>query len=1252
MQTTLLGLAIAIILALVAALVAPLVVDWNQYRSVFEAEASRLTGLPVRVNGGIDASILPTPHIKLRNVEVGESGRDPQVRASTVELEVGLGPLLAGEVRATQLRLVAPQIRLGLDRSGAVDWPARARSFSPEALAVSRFNVEDGEVVLTDAVSGSRLVLQKLWFNGDIRSFLGPFKGEGAFVAGDQLYGYRISGNRADEDGALKLRLAVDPSERPLTAEIEGTLRFDRGTPQFDGTLALARPAGAALARGERVMSDPWRLAGKLKATPASVSLDELALLYGPEERAVSLNGKADLTLGGHPRLDGTVSARQLDVDRALAAPDVTRRPPFLVLESFVEAFVATAKPPLPLAIGVNLDAVTVGGTSIQSVHGDIRFDAKGWSLKDLDFRAPGLTQVKLTGRLDDTAQGLAFSGPASIESTDLKMLMAWLEGRGDQPSGPSETLIAHGDVAVARGRLAIDHLTATADQENIAGRLAYTWAVDDRHPAVLDGELHAQQLDIDALVAFAKAATTGSAFEAPREVALVLDVGKATFAGVEARTVNAQVKFDAGVLRIDRLSVGDVGGAALDVSGRIDELSSQPRGRVTFAVDARSLTGLTSLLGRFAPQAGEQFRGVAERLAPAKLHGVLVVDRAAPAATAGTVAKLTLDGGVGATRVALNGEAKGELAQPGAAIVRIDSRFDADDGGALARLLGIDRVVAVDQLPGQMTISAAGPLNGELRVNGVAAAGGFSVTADGAIRLSGDEAPAGRMQVKASAADLRPLRRGMTGQAVAAAVPVSASAALTVAGATLSFTDLAVTSGKTTVRGHLALKLASPFGIDGEIKADEIDAAAMLAALVGAPSAAPAASAPWSPEPFGAGISAAMNGVVTFTVDRAALTPDLVARGLTAVIQLKPTEIALSNLDAGLAGGRLAGELAFRHDAQGVSAQGRIELLGANVAAILRSGANAVDGRLTVKLRGDSGGRSPEGFIGSLHGSGTVALADGHFAGIDTAAFDAAIHAADLNDAIDAPKLRAAVGAAIDGGRLSVPRADAEVTIAGGQIRLANATLQAERGGELSLSGMLDLNTAAIDARMTLSSRPAANALIPARPEYSVTVKGPLAAPARTLDVSSLLGWLTLRSAELQTRRLESIEANRREEAVGSVVRPASPAIRFVPLGTPLESAVQANAAPPAAVGGRGLERLQPETPAASSPNETRSDVGGADHSADHDAAAAANGAKPAPQHADSATANAGTTDASRRRAAPPPVSHNPLDFLFRSQN
>ena len=139
MQTTLLGLAIAVILALVSALIAPLVVDWNRYRGAFEQEASQLTGLTVRVNGAIDARILPTPHIKLRDVEVGEPGQQPQVQADSIELEVGLGPMLRGEVQATELRLVAPQINLGLDRSGAIDWPAfRARS-----RAVGRRFLED-----------------------------------------------------------------------------------------------------------------------------------------------------------------------------------------------------------------------------------------------------------------------------------------------------------------------------------------------------------------------------------------------------------------------------------------------------------------------------------------------------------------------------------------------------------------------------------------------------------------------------------------------------------------------------------------------------------------------------------------------------------------------------------------------------------------------------------------------------------------------------------------------------------------------------------------------------------------------------------------------------------------------------------------------------------------------------------------------------------------------------------------------------
>ena len=43
MQTTLLGLAIALILALIAALIGPYFIDWNQFRPHFEAEIAIAT---------------------------------------------------------------------------------------------------------------------------------------------------------------------------------------------------------------------------------------------------------------------------------------------------------------------------------------------------------------------------------------------------------------------------------------------------------------------------------------------------------------------------------------------------------------------------------------------------------------------------------------------------------------------------------------------------------------------------------------------------------------------------------------------------------------------------------------------------------------------------------------------------------------------------------------------------------------------------------------------------------------------------------------------------------------------------------------------------------------------------------------------------------------------------------------------------------------------------------------------------------
>src|SRR6202050_579090 len=645
-QPTLLGVAIAIILALVTALVAPLVVDWNHYRGALEAEASQLSGPTVRVNGAIDARLLPSPVITLHDIEAGEAGHQPRLRAGMLKVELALGPLLRGRMEASEVHLIAPQVSLGVDPSGAIEVPSS--SFNPDALSISRFSVEDGRVTLTDG-SGSRLLLQQLYFNGDIRSLLGPFSGEGAVVANDELYGYRISGARAD-GGAIKIRLGVESSNRPLTTDWDGTLTFDRGVPQFDGTLAVARPAGATLANGQRVTSVPWRAEGAIKATPAVASLRNLTFRYGPEERAINFTGTADLTFGAHSRLDGTVAAMQVDVDRSLAAPGVNNSPPLVELRRFFQTFLAWARLPVPAQIGVSVGAITIGGTAIESLQGSLQYDQTGWSLSKFQWHAPGMTDFGLSGRLTSTPQGFSFSGPATLGSADLDALLVWLNGHsgGDRIAGGTKTISAHGDVTIASDRIAIEQLMATLGREKLEGQLAYNWPTDKR-PARLDAQLRAGDLNLDALSSFAKAAVGGDGFALPQEAVVALDIGKATLAGVDAQAVKAHAKLDAGTLQIDQLSIGNLAGAKLDVSGRIDELSSQPRGQVTLDLDARALDGLGDIVAKFAPRFADALRRAADRVVPAKVHAALIVQRA-PAS--GSAAQLQVNGNLAAMRL------------------------------------------------------------------------------------------------------------------------------------------------------------------------------------------------------------------------------------------------------------------------------------------------------------------------------------------------------------------------------------------------------------------------------------------------------------------------------------------------------------------------------------------------------------------------------------------------------------------------
>ena len=64
-------------LLLTGALVAPFFIDWMNYRSDFEAAASRILGQPVKVEGKASARLLPFPSVTFEDVWVGENALAP-----------------------------------------------------------------------------------------------------------------------------------------------------------------------------------------------------------------------------------------------------------------------------------------------------------------------------------------------------------------------------------------------------------------------------------------------------------------------------------------------------------------------------------------------------------------------------------------------------------------------------------------------------------------------------------------------------------------------------------------------------------------------------------------------------------------------------------------------------------------------------------------------------------------------------------------------------------------------------------------------------------------------------------------------------------------------------------------------------------------------------------------------------------------------------------------------------------------------
>src|SRR6185312_15889361 len=146
------------------------------------------------------------------------------------------------------------------------------------------------QLTLSDAASGAHLALEQFEFRGVVRSLSGPIKGDGAFHIGNAHYPFQISTGRPSDDGAVKVKMTIDPIERDrLAFDADMTLTMPHGTPHVDGLLKVRRPVGAVTDGNVTKVREPWIITSKLKGDPTGVVLEQVEFKYGPDDRAATL---------------------------------------------------------------------------------------------------------------------------------------------------------------------------------------------------------------------------------------------------------------------------------------------------------------------------------------------------------------------------------------------------------------------------------------------------------------------------------------------------------------------------------------------------------------------------------------------------------------------------------------------------------------------------------------------------------------------------------------------------------------------------------------------------------------------------------------------------------------------------------------------------------------------------------------------------------------------------------------------------
>ena len=1122
-----------LVVALFAALIAPLFVDWTDFRKDFEREATRIMGKPVVVHGSVDARLIPFPSVTLNDVRVGQSETgEPLIQVEHFSMDAELAPFLSGEALIFDMRLEQPRAKIRLLPDGTLDW-ARGRRASIPAKTVILENVAitGGQIDFIDEQTGRTRRVTGLEADLSARSLAGPWKMEGRAALDGEAGSFAFSSSEADETGTLGLRSRLTPDKRPFGVELDGDLKIVDFKPVYQGkfTLTENRPAEAQKPQDK---SAALRVTGGFELTNERIRVPDYRLEIGPKDDPYLVTGEATLDTGKDQEFLLLADGQQIDVSRignAGAAGKTGRDPAISVRQRLAAIMAIAADIPIPQVPGrasLKLPAIVIGDTTVRDVRLDLRPDSAGWIVDNAVAQLPGRTQFEAKGRLQLT--GLrAFRGEMLVASNQPSGLATWLAGSVDPAIRKLRTAGFSATVNLTDTLQQFERLEVAAGPAVLRGRIERQ-ALEGVAPN-LSLQLKGNSIDLEALQALAGLvagdASTGTLLS--HTIAADLSADKFSAFGEDASDVQLVATLKNGQLQAERVSIGDIAGTQLALSGRMSGDMTAPVISAKMKLASPDLTAFLKMIERHT-----EAHPALERLVKSgPYYSNAALDLTLSTGSQDGKAPVTFGiiGSANGTKIAANYQAP-DIAQAltGQGIL-LEATMENPSAPVLLGQVGFDPLPFDADENAILSVKLQGTDSQKANAGLTFTTARTAFSANGDIDLSRDNFLSGQSKISLESQDFEPflLLEGIGLPQMGTGLPLGLKADIATTADAISLSAIEGRADGNAFSGTFAIDRKTPGKATGQIALDTLDMAFVGEGILGA--VQDGASGDLSSTPV---VQPAWSGLdVAVDVSAKQFWPGIygAVSDMTGKLSWKGDQVSIDALAGNWLGGKIDGRFLLGNGDGSGFFQTRLNLKDGDLAAAVwkTGGAAVAAGKFDLTIAIEASGKTARAMAESASGSGTATLRDTVVQGLNSAALPEIITAADgIQGDITPASVTPLAETSVFSGETPLGAVTVPFSIAGGTLRAQNITA-ADGAANLSANLEVSFPDERMTGDLTVDFHPGDDALTGAEAQVNLEFAGLLHAPGLTFDATDLSNFLSLRAFERERRRVETLQAN-----------------------------------------------------------------------------------------------------------------------------